>query len=179
MKKLYLILINIFFLATQVFSQPAENLTFQDWDKNNDGIISRYEFVDKFTDNYVDDWDVNDDDHLDDEDFFRKSYIAYDADKDTLLTEKEWLFGYDYNFGEFVVDDFVAIDINNDGFVEYAEYYAALRKTSYFDTWDVDDDNYLDQFELARLVFNSWDFDDSNFIEIDEYDAFDDYYLDI
>lgn len=156
-----------------------DNLTFSDWDENGDGLITRSEFVDRFTANYVDDWNVVDDEHLDDEDFYRTTYGIWDEDDDELLSEQEWMFGYDYYYGDYILDDYVGIDADGDGFIEYTEYYDALSGTDYYSEWDVDEDMYLNEYELARMVFNNWDYDDSNFIEKDEYEEFDTFYLDI
>lgn len=156
-----------------------ENLTFTDWDKNQDGLISRSEFIDIFTYQYTDDWNLKDDEGLDDEDFFVSSYEMWDNDNDEMLTEEEWLFGYDYYFGDYVTVDYVAVDTDGDGFIEYAEYYDILDDTDFYTVWDVDANGYLNEYELARMVFNNWDIDNTNFIELDEYQDFDSHYLDI
>ena len=80
-----------------------DELVFEDWDKNGDGLITRSEFVDRFTANYVNDWNVVDDAHLDDEDFYHATYQMWDEDKDTLLNEQEWMFGYDYYYGDYIL----------------------------------------------------------------------------
>ena len=156
-----------------------DDMTFSDWDKNEDTFISRSEFIEVFKDEYVDDWNVVDDQHLDDEDFYKITYEVWDADDDELLSKKEWIRGYDYYYGNYVTDDFVAIDVDNDSYIEYKEYYDILGDTDYYAVWDVDEDTYLSENELARMIFNKWDIDSSNFIEPDEYNMFDAYYLDI
>lgn len=156
-----------------------ENLMFEDWDSNDNSLISRSEFVEQFTSNYVHDWNVIDDDHLDDEDFYTVIYNMWDLDDDERLTEEEWKYSIDYLYGDYVAEDFVAFDTDNDGYIEYVEYYDVLFETDFYDMWDVNDDGYLNEYELARMVFNNWDYDDSNFIERDEYTDFDAFYLDI
>ncbi|MFW5820949.1 MAG: hypothetical protein ACOCWA_06645 [Bacteroidota bacterium] len=54
-----------------------------------------------------------------------------------------------------------------------------LEGTDFYSDWDVDEDKNLSEYELARMLFIKWDSDDSNFIEKDEYQEFDQYYLDI
>ncbi len=176
LRMISLIMMSLFFVP---IANAKSNLVFSDWDSNGDALISRSEFVDRFTENYVNDWDIINDDHLDDEDFFNASFTIWDDDSDEQLSEQEWLYGYDYFYGDYVSDEFVSVDVDGDGFIEYTEYYDVLSPTTIYTDWDVDGDNYLNEYELARMVFNNWDYDNSNFIEIDEYNDFDFYYLDI
>lgn len=158
--------------------RPGEELTFSDWDRNDDQLISLSEFTGVFKKLYVDDWNVVDDNYLDDEDFYLATYRIWDINKDELMTKEEWLMGYDHQYGEYMVDDFVAHDIDGDGHIEYAEFRDALMNTEYYVILDIDADTYLSDEELAAAVFDSWDIDDSNFIEPDEYKLFDAYFRD-
>ena len=157
----------------------SQDLTFSDWDINDNDLISRSEFVLEFVANYVNDWNVVDDEYLDDEDFFLVTYGIWDVNNDELLSEEEWLYGYNNYFGDYILDNYVAVDTDGDGFIEYQEYYDVLYPTDAYVVWDVDEDSYLSEYELARAVFNTWDLNDSNFIEKHEYNKFDSYYLDI
>ncbi len=49
----------------------------------------------------------------------------------------------------------------------------------YHDNWNNDNEPYMNDEDLYRVVFKVWDTDHSNFIDIDEYREFDEYYLDI
>lgn len=180
MKAIKTIFTGLFLAAILMAASPvSESLTFKDWDKDGNDLISRSEFVEVFTKNYVDDWNVIDDEYLDDEDFYHVTYAMWDVDNDNLLSKEEWQYGYDYYYGDYILDDYVAIDTDGDGFIEYQEYYDVLYPTQYYTVWDVDEDTYLSELELARLVFNNWDINDNNFLELDEYQKFDSYYLDI
>ncbi len=156
-----------------------ENLTFQDFDTDNDGFISQQEFEAVFTANYYDDWDREDDDYLDDEDFYYGTYYMWDQDDDELLSEEEWIMGYDHYYGNYIFDDYEGIDVDGDGFIEYEEYSNVLGDTDYYLNWDADASEYLNEEELATGVFQIWDVDNSGLIEKDEYAQFDSYYLDI
>lgn len=158
-------------------AQPAVNLQFSDWDKDGNGIITRTEFVDLFTTAYIDDWNLIDDAHLDDEDFYAASYDIWDKDGDQRLSEEEWLFGQENSYGGYTFNDIKAVDADGDGFIQPTEYYNVLDQTDYYPDLDVDKDNMISELELARMVFNDWDSDDSNFIEEDEYEEFDEYFV--
>ena len=155
-----------------------KNLTFSDWDKNNDSVIDHTEFTDVFTANYYDDWNMENDEYLDDEDFYQVVYNVWDVDDDEQLTEEEWLLGYDYYYGNYVVTGYKDIDVDDDEYIVFKEYYDAIGP-EFFLEWDLDNDGRLDQSELAQGIFARWDIDNSGVLEKDEYNSFDTYYLDI
>lgn len=158
---------------------PPDDLTFDDFDKDGNALISRSEFVDVFTFNYVDDWNTTDNDYLDDEDFFQVVYRVWDVDHDNKLTDQEWKLGYENYFRNYVVARFEDIDVDDDSYIMYSEYYDLLGDTDFYAAWDFDGDLQISQAELARGVFNNWDMDNSGFLDRGEFNAFDIYYLDI
>lgn len=160
------------------FSQSGGNLKFSDWDKDDNGIITRTEFVDLFTTAYIDDWNKIDDAHLDDEDFYQVSYDVWDKDDDQRLSKEEWMYSQQNSDGVYAFQSIDAVDADGDGFIQPTEYYDILDHTDYFPDWDTNNDRIISELELAKMVFNHWDSDDSNFIEEDEYEEFDDYFLD-
>lgn len=179
MKVFLSLLMSSLFMIGRASAQTAENLSFSDWDKNGDKLISRSEFVDVFTREYYDDWNTTDDEYLDDEDFYTRVYSLWDADEDALLTEEEWTAGYELHYKDYTDDDFIAIDTDGDGYIDYNEFFEVMGDTDYYISWDVDADAYLNQWELARFVFNNWDTNNSNFIDPEEYAYFDIYFEDI
>ncbi len=164
-----------------IFTQcnREENLTFEDFDKNDDTKIDLMEFQQVFTANYYDDWNLEDDEYLDDEDFLTGTYQVFDVDDDEQLTEREWLEGVRFSYGHHVITDFDDLDTDADDYISYDEYEEALKNTSYYTSWDIDDDNHLSEEELAAGIFYIWDINKSDYIEPDEYEKFDYYYLDI
>jgi hypothetical protein len=157
-----------------------EDLTFDDWDHDDDYLIEYHEFEDEFTENYVDDWNNYDDEHLDDEDFMHATFRIFDRNDDDMLSISEWMFGYNYYYDEYlIIDDVRSYDLNNDQYISYEEYTDALNTTEYYAELDVDDDTFLNQFELANAVFNNWDVDNSHTLTKAEYERFDEFYLDI
>lgn len=162
-----------------VSAQEPVDLTYSDWDKDGNGLISRSEFIGVFREHYYDDWNNKDNKYLDDEDFFHISFVMWDTDDDSLLSENEWIDGFEYYYEGYAANDFIIKDLDNDGMIEQDEFVDVLDDTDFFEAWDFDADQHLTELEIARGVFNNWDKDDSNFIDPKEYDGFDSFYLDI
>ncbi len=176
MKYILLIIIGVLINSTAL----AQNTSFEDWDQDDDGLIERHEFVDKFVDEYFQAWNPENEHGILEEGFFQESFAGLDTDGDRLLSDEEWLIGYNYFFRDYLVyDDIVSVDSDGDGQVEYVEYFDSLYETSYFTDIDLDSDNYISEFELANYVFDNWDTNDSGLINRSEFNQFDEYYLDI
>lgn len=174
-KKILPALTAILFGFLSLVSEGQDStLKFSDWDRNNDQLISRSEFMELFTKEYLKDWDEK---NLTREDFHTVTFNIWDLDKDEWLTPDEWMFGFNNYYGVYVEKDFGLIDIDKDGYLEFAEYKEAMKNSGFFPVWDVDKDTTLSQNEMARFVFNAWDVDGSNFIDTDEYRAYRSYFL--
>ncbi|QSE97468.1 EF-hand domain-containing protein [Fulvivirga lutea] len=176
MKKLTFLIATL--LATsQLF---AQDMTFDDWDTDDDGLIERFEFTQKFVDNYFKMWDPSETEGILEEDFFKSSYAGLDTDGDQMLSDEEWLIGYNYFYEDYITTAEVNfVDVNNDGRITYEEYHDVLYDLDYFTDVDVDEDNYISEYELADYVFDNWDFNDNGTIGVYEYSRFDWYYLDV
>lgn len=173
MKKLQLILFTIL-LPIASFTQLRG---FADFDKDEDGVIERNEFVDVFTKFYVDDWDQTEDGGLDNDDFYATIFAIIDQNDSDGIRADEWNTGYDLFHGDYLYDNFAMYDNDNNGTIEYVEYYDALYDSDYFVSWDIDKDGYLDQHELANGVFESWDMSNNLLINRHEFNLLDHYYL--
>jgi Ca2+-binding EF-hand superfamily protein len=179
-KRLFKHYVSLFVFLFIAFScDRTEELTFEDFDTDENNVITEEEFENVFTAHYYDDWNNVDDEYLDDEDFYLSVYDVWDADDDELLDEEEWTMGYDYYYGDYVISDYDAIDIDGDGFIEYTEYNDVLVDTDFFVDWDADADDFLNEDELAEGVFHIWDLNNDGMLDREEYIQFDSYYLDI
>ncbi|HBH25611.1 MAG TPA: hypothetical protein DDY13_19615 [Cytophagales bacterium] len=175
-KKIGLLIAPIFFLS---FTGNKYNLTFNDFDKNNDNLINEKEFVEVFTNNFYADWDMVDDEYLDDEDFHIVSYAIWDSDDDNLINEDEWIYGYENYYGDYIDSEFVAVDTDADGFINYDEYYSIIHDTDFYTTWDANDNAILSENEFAEKVFHTWDDNNTGYMTKNEYEDFDMFYFDI
>lgn len=170
------IMVSAFFVACE----RQEDLNFADFDRNGDGLIQQIEFTEVFTIHYYDDWNLEDDEYLDDEDFYSSVFKVWDENSDDVLSREEWTGGYDYYYGNYVVVvDYEEVDRDQSGQVSIEEYNDWAFGTSFYNDWDTDKDKNLSEAELARGLFNIWDTDNSGTIEKDEFKEFESTYLDI
>lgn len=157
----------------------AQNIEFIEWDTNRDGTIEEIEFRNGFMAEYFYDWDRNNDGILDIEDFFRSSYLILDENNDNLLSLREWKFGVNYFYYDYITDEFTQYDLDDNNFLTYDEYYSVISITDYFNAFDADKNSYISEYELTKYVFEMWDYDDSGDLSEEEYDFFETYYLGI
>lgn len=160
-------------------TQNEGMLEFKDWDKDNSGEIDKQEFIDTFTLYYFDDWDRQDDDFLDDEDFYQAYYEAMDADDDKGVSEDEFSMAFEYfNRGEFA-GSYQDWDIDDDFILTYEEYQAGLYESTFFSEWDFNGDGQLDDKELATGLFRVFDINDNGLVDKDEYETYKDSHFEI
>ena len=154
---------------------------FTTWDTNKDYVLDMQEFTDQFTDEFFEFWsDEASAKGIIKEDFFKESYAGLDTDNDNMITDEEWLIGYNYYYDDYLVNEkFIELDVNNNNVLEYNEYYDVVYETEYFTDIDLDADNYISEDELAKFVFNNWDFNDNGLMSKYEFTKLRDYYLDI
>lgn len=178
MKTLKLILsIFLVFFATSLFAQQD----FDNWDKDDDDRIEKEEFTDVFVDEYYSAWaEGAEPAGIVEEGFFRESFAGLDTDNDNMLSDEEWLVGYNYFYEDYLVNEEIGfIDTDDNGMIDYDEYYEVIYDTDYFTDVDLDSDNYISEYELAEYVFDNWDVDDNGVLSKYEWNSFKIYYLDV
>lgn len=168
------------FLLLFAGSNLVYSADFDEWDTDGDGLLEHHEFTSKFMNEYFNMWDPSGTAGVIEEGFFKKSFAGLDTDNDNLLSDEEWLIGYNYFYDDYVMyEDIDFVDVNDDGSVTYTEYYDALYETSYFTDIDLDADNYISEYELANFVFDNWDTNNSGVLNRSEFNRFSWYYLDV
>jgi Ca2+-binding EF-hand superfamily protein len=154
---------------------------FSEWDEDGDNLLEKEEFTDKFRTEFYSAWAKKSDTRgIIEEGFFEQSYAGLDTDNDNLISDEEWLIGYNYFYDDYLVNEEIGfIDTNNNNKLEYQEYYDVIYNTNYFTDVDLDSDNYISEYELSEYVFNNWDFDNNGVISRYEFNSFKLYYLDV
>lgn len=119
-------------------------------DLDNDGLYSTF-----VTTTYYEDYDVNGDKVLDENEFYNSMYKTWDANADNNLDENEWNTGTrDFGMENQVWADW---DTNNDGMLSDTENRAGIVKSNRFSDWDTNKDNQLSEREYVDGVFVLWD----------------------
>ncbi|WP_162052212.1 EF-hand domain-containing protein [Pontibacter pamirensis] len=133
------------------------------------------EFYTTFTGtNYYGDWDLDDDNFLNEDEYTTSFYQTWDADNDGMINETEWTTVVaDYNL---TGADWAAWDTDGDGFVETAEFDTGFDGLGWYTTWDTDGDGLIEAREYTDGVFTIWDEDDDNLLNDTEYVYYNTYY---
>lgn len=164
----------LFLLLTVVNVVP--DTSFNDWDSNNNSKISMDEFQSHFVEHYYSDWDMNDDKHLDDEDFYRMTFKVLDSNNNDRLDFSESKWGYDYLYGDYV-DYEVAVKKESDSEIDYRTFYRSIYESGYYRDFDSDNDGHLNENELAKAIYTTWDIDGNGYLSNNEFTTFNNLYL--
>ncbi|MBD0257102.1 MAG: hypothetical protein ICV83_15400 [Cytophagales bacterium] len=139
--------------------------------KIDDRLLEANEFFEAFNANTLfDDWDLNDDDVLDENEFNASHYDVWDQDNDGILEENEWK--EDINHFGLAGENWDAWDANHDNQVGKNEFNSALDEDHYFSTWDADKNNQLTEREYTDGIFGLWDDNDDGMLEKEKYEGY-------
>lgn len=146
---------------------------YEDWDTDQNEIIDNNEFDNVFTNSpYFDNWNQNGDDYISEEEFYEGYLMMMDADQDSELGPSEWDEAFNAYFGGLDYDKDTAFkdwDVNQDGTLTKEEIRSALEETDYFDKWDHNNNNRIDENEFAESTFTTWDTDGDGYVQAEEY----------
>mgnify|MGYP005749784189 CR=1 FL=1 len=114
-------------------------------------------------------WDTNDDNLLDENEFYISYFDTWDVNDDSMLDEEEWNNAVlHYNMEGQAMTDW---DKNKDMKLDESEFRAGMAKNNYYRDWDRNKDNMLDENEYTEGVFMLWDVDDDGYITEEEYNT--------
>ena len=154
-----------------VFAEGSGEAAFSDFDANADGFLDASEVPNIYADRFTE-WDTDDDDLLNEDEFFTSAFGNTDADDDDMVNEDEWNAGFGGMFGNYVEDDFSTFDADADGFLNNDEWNETFADSDWFGTFDADDDNMVAEAEWDAGAFADWDTDDDDMINEDEFNVF-------
>lgn len=164
----------LLFMMTTVNLAP--DTSFNEWDKDGSDRVSIDEFQSRFIENYYSDWNVNDDEYLDDEDFYLMTFRILDTNDDEMLAPSEAKWGYDYLYGDYV-DYEVTVREDSEEEMDFENFYDLVYDTDYFSDYDADSDTYLSEAELANSIFETWDIDGNGYLSRNEFNTFHELFL--
>ncbi|RDV11494.1 hypothetical protein DXT99_24485 [Pontibacter diazotrophicus] len=114
--------------------------------------------------NYYEDWDVNDDSFLNEDEFAASFFQIWDTDNDGMIEDIEWNAAVtDYGLDE------TDWDIDGDGYIEPTEFNTGFPDTGWYEAWDTDGDGLIELREYTDGVFTIWDKDDDGVLDTTEY----------
>lgn len=152
--------------------KDVESLSYNEYDANNDGEVTRDEFVQAMDEvDYFE--DINDDKIYNQEDLYVGYYNLWDLDNDGYVDEEEWKKGTELYFDD---DDINSIgpyeswDMDRDLRLDEEEFSQGLAKDDYFYGWNIDEDSGITEKEFYRMVFDYWDFNGDGIFSRSEYE---------
>ena len=114
-------------------------------------------------------WDENDDNLLDENEFYGSYYDTWDVNDDNILDENEWTTASrDYGVEG---QNWADWDVNKDNKLDENEFRTGAAKNNYYRDWDKNQDKMLDEREYSEGIFSTWDADRDGSITNDEYNT--------
>ncbi|MDX5436488.1 MAG: hypothetical protein LPK03_04800, partial [Pontibacter sp.] len=119
--------------------------------------------------NRFSEWDANDDDLLDENEFYGGFYDTWDVNDDDFVDEDEWTTATrDYGIENQNWSDW---DTNADNRLDADEFRTGMGTTTYYTDWDADRNEMINEREYSDGIFGLWDDNDDDLLDNNEYDA--------
>lgn len=139
-------------------------------DADSDQPLTRDDFSRRFGGSRsYDGWDANGDGRLSRDEFHLSAFSHWDTDGDRRLSQTEWRQGTDAWLDEHQAGLWEDWDADGDGSVSPAEYNRELNEHNLYDTWDRNRDGTVDPEELGYSLFGALDRDANNQLDEQEW----------
>lgn len=79
----------------------AQTTGFDSYTTNQDGVIDRDGFTERYNNNF-DQWDIDRDGFISDREFYEVTYAGLDKDRDMNLSQEEWAEGHRNMYGDYL-----------------------------------------------------------------------------
>ncbi|TXK50058.1 hypothetical protein FVR03_05505 [Pontibacter qinzhouensis] len=148
---------------------PADRMTVTDLGVTEKvAVADTWDEVDFFTDftstTYYEDWDVDGDNFLNEDEFVASFFQLWDTDNDGMIEDIELNRAVaDFGLGG------AAWETDGDGYLEMADFEIGFADTGWYDAWDKDDDNQISVREYTAGVFQLWDKNNDKTLDETEY----------
>lgn len=166
----FLLIFALNFTAPDLFSQ---------WDENDNGKLSKSEFMNEFSTEFYSAWDIRSNENLDADDFHMVTFNVADANRDKYLERAEIEWGHKYMYGDYVEFNYIINETDENGGLEFNRFHDMLKATNYFSDIDLDNNEMISKEELTEAVFSDWDMNGDGYLSEDEFTTFDRYYFQI
>lgn len=122
-------------------------------DKDGDGLYDINEFGKTYSKGY-NDWDIDGDGKINDQEFFDNTYNRLDVNHDGRLTNEEWASG-SADYDGFISDD--DYSTNPPQYLSKNEFRERFKNTDYYQSHDINRDGFIDSDEMVQSKFNRYD----------------------
>ncbi|MFB6351980.1 MAG: hypothetical protein ABEN55_02030 [Bradymonadaceae bacterium] len=142
---------------------------FDEWDTDDDGTLTREEFVRGLTDEGIfKKLDVDDDGRLSEDEFHDWISRISDVTRDGEITREEFE-RVAATFDAIEPGDFDEWDVDEDQILTPMDVQLGHEDTPLYDSWDFDGDGLIDSDDFGTALYDTWDADDNDFLSEDEW----------
>lgn len=118
--------------------------------------------------NNLEDWDQDNDNMLNQDEFYSSLYSTWNIDNNEGIDENEWsMAAADYGLEN---ESFAAWNTNGDSILDEGEVTSGLAQSNFLASWDSNNDSMVSEREYTDRLFSLWDENETGFLENSEYD---------
>ena len=154
---------------TNDYEEGVMDEGFGAYDANSDDMLDENEFGEA-NQTAFSDWDEDEDSSLSNEEFYGSTFGVVDANNDDRIDENEWNENRENLYVDYSGDeDWDLFDRDEDGFLSSDEWSEGFADSNWFNDFDANDDQLVDNSEWNSGLFDDWDANDDGFLDQNEY----------